>query len=111
MIRDLISNGPLRVFGTLKNSHFGMLYLFYNDDRNTHPSTKSTQGMDQQNQILTSVNTHLEFYGHVKNAKKAGPLRVFYGIYFFLFICLFVFCLFFYSIILGYPQEYTLKIS
>ena len=63
-----------------------MLYLFYDDDHNTHPSTICTQEMGQQNQILTSVNIHLDFYGHVKNSKKAGPLRVFYGIYIYIYI-------------------------
>ena len=58
-----------------------MLYLFNNDSHDTQPSTICTQEMGQQNQILTSVNIHVDFYDHVKNSKNGGPLRVFYGIY------------------------------
>ena len=58
-----------------------MLYLFNNDSHDTQPSTICTQEMGQQNQILTSVNIHVDFYNHVKNSKNGGPLRVFYGIF------------------------------
>ena len=68
-----------------------MLYLFNNDSHDTQPSTICTQEMGQQNQILTSVNIHVDFYDHVKNSKNGGPLRVFYSIYIYIYIYMYIY--------------------